>query len=54
MFIDKVFKSGLSKVFKDCLPQNLHSKLLTTVNQLQRQRYKIAILSHHRTQCAKD
>ena len=27
---DKVFKSGLSKFFKGCLPQNLLSPLLNT------------------------
>ena len=30
---DKVFKSGLSKFFKDCLPQNLPSPLLNTFSQ---------------------
>ena len=32
---DKVFKSGLSKFFKGCLPQNLLSPLLNTLSQLQ-------------------
>ena len=31
---DKVFKRGLSKFFKDCLPQNLLSPLLNTLSQL--------------------
>ena len=31
---DKVFKSGLSKFFKDCLPQNLHSPLLNNLSHL--------------------
>ena len=30
---DKVFKSGLSKFFKGCLPQNLLSPLLNTLSQ---------------------
>ena len=31
---DKVFKSGLSKLFKGCLPQNLLSPLLNTLSQM--------------------
>ena len=31
---DKVLKSGLSKFFKGCLPQNLLSPLLNTLPQL--------------------
>ena len=31
---DKVFKNGLSKFFKGCLPQNLLSPLLHTLSQI--------------------
>ena len=31
---DKVFKSGLSKFFKDCLPQNLLTLLLNALSQI--------------------
>ena len=31
---DKVFKSGLSKFFKGCLPQNLLSSLLNTLSDI--------------------
>ena len=31
---DKVCKSGLSKFFKGCLPQNLFSLLLNTLSQI--------------------
>ena len=31
---DKLLKSGLSKFFKDCLPQNLLSPLLNTLSRL--------------------
>ena len=31
---DKVFKSGLSKFFKGCLPQNFLSPLLNTLFQM--------------------
>ena len=31
---DKIFKSGLSKFFKGCLPQNLLSPLLNTLSQI--------------------
>ena len=31
---DKVFKSGLSKFFKGCLPHNLLSPLLNTLSQM--------------------
>ena len=33
-FWDKVFKSGLCKFFKGCLPQNLLSPLLNTLSHL--------------------
>ena len=31
---DKVFKSGLSKFFKDCLPQNLFSPFLNSFSHI--------------------
>ena len=34
MISDKVFKSGLSKFFKGCLPQNLLSPLLNTLSDI--------------------
>ena len=33
-YMDKVFKNGLSKFFKDCLPQNLLSPLLNTLSHI--------------------
>ena len=36
----KVFKSGLSKFFKGCLPQNLLSPLLNTLSRMQCNIYK--------------
>ena len=34
MISDKVFKSGLSKFFKGCLPQNLLIPLLNTLSDI--------------------
>ena len=33
-YMDKVFKNGLSKFFKDCLPQNVLSPLMNTLSHI--------------------